>query len=315
MKIDVHAHYFPARYNQIAARRSARDGQDMGAGDGPGQVETRLADMDAAGVQMQILSTAARGPYFPAAGDAVEAARVANDTYAELVARHPKRFDVFASVPLPHLDATMRELERALDTLGMVGVTVTTSVLQKPLVEPEFEPFFAELDRRHAPLFIHPAGAGACSPHILNYGLEWAIGAPVEDTVVALQLLARQIPVRYPNLKIILAHLGGALPMLVARLEHLMPSYTGIKLGEPPLTTLRRMWYDTVAHNSIAALRCACETLGADRIVLGSDFPYMREDWYRGAVSHIQQSGLSQAAIDQILERNAMALLGLKERA
>lgn len=315
MKIDVHAHYFPARFNQIMARRSPRDAQDVGAGDAPGQVEARLADMDAAGVQMQILSTAARGPYFPASNDAVEGARVANDLYAELVARHPKRFDVFASVPLPHLDATMRELERALDTLGMVGVTATTSVLQKPLVDPEFEPFFAELDRRHAPLFIHPAGAGACSAHILDYGLEWAIGAPVEDTVIALQLVARQIPMRFPNIKIILAHLGGALPMLAARLEHLMPSYTQIKLGEPPLTTLRRMWYDTVAHNSIAALRCACETLGADRIVLGSDFPYMRADWYRGAVSHIQQSGLPQAAIDQILERNAMALLGLEDRA
>jgi predicted TIM-barrel fold metal-dependent hydrolase len=309
MRIDVHAHYFPHRWGEVVGRRSPREANDNGAGDAPAHIEARFKDMDAAGVQMQILSTASRGPYFTELDQAVSGAHLVNDLYAEFVSRHPGRFDIFASLPLPHIDAALKEMERAMEELGAVGITVPTSILGKPIVEPEFEPFWQELDRRKAPLFIHPAGMGACSPHIQNYSLDWAIGAPIEDTVVVMQLIARQIPVRYPNVKIIVAHLGGALPMLISRLDHLVPGY-GMKLAEPCGVTARRMWYDTVAHNSIPALRCACETLGADRIVLGSDYPYMKQEWYRRGVTHIEEAGLPPADVARILEGNATALLG-----
>lgn len=316
MRIDVHAHYYPHAYLDALTRCgfAAVDVlRGLESGDAPRDLDERLGIMDAAGVGMQVLSAGAHGPYFGKMAEAIDAARIANDTYAGLAGRYPRRFDVFASTPLPHIDAALREVERALDQLHLAGVNVATSVQGKPIVDPSFEPLFQELDRRKAVLFIHPAGAGACSPHIQDYGLTWAIGAPIEDTVVALQLIVRQFPLRYPNIKIIIAHLGGAMPMLLARLDHMQP-LLGSGLAEAPSITARRLWYDTVGHNSIAALRCACDTLGVDRLVLGSDYPYLREDHYRACVTHIQESGLSTAEASRILEGNAATLLNLARR-
>jgi 6-methylsalicylate decarboxylase len=313
MRIDVHAHYYPHRYVD-ALTRCEFPGVDvlrrLQSGDAQGDLDERLGIMDSAGVGMQVLSAGAHGPYFGKATDAIDAAKIANDTYAELARRYPKRFAVFAATPLPHVDAALREMECALDQLGSIGVNVATSIQGKPIVDPAFEPFFQELDRRKAVLFIHPAGAGACSPHIQDYGLTWAIGAPIEDTVVAMQLIVRQAPLRYPNIKMIIAHLGGAIPMLLDRLDHLQPLF-GSKLPEAPSITARRLWYDTVGHNSIPALRCACDTLGVERLVLGSDYPYLRGDHYRECVTHIQEAGMPADDANRILEGNASALLGI----
>jgi predicted TIM-barrel fold metal-dependent hydrolase len=313
MRIDVHAHYYPHRYLDALARCEA-PGLDMlrglQSGDTQRDLDERLGVMDAAGVGMQILSAGAQGPYFGKTADAIDAARLANDTYAELVQRYTRRFSLFAATPLPHIDAALREMERALDQLEATGVNVPTSVQGKPIVESVFEPFFEELDGRQTILFIHPAGAGACSPHIQDYGFTWAIGAPIEDTVVALQLIVKQIPLRYPRIKIIIPHLGGALPMLLGRLDHMKPLFAA-GLAEVPSITARRFWYDTVAHNSVAALRCACETLGIDRLILGSDYPYQRGDYYRGCVTYIQKAGMTAEHANQILEGNATALLGI----
>ncbi len=313
MRIDVHAHYYPNRYLDALARCEF-PGVDvlrrLQGGDAQRDLDERLGIMDTAGVRMQVLSAGAHGPYFGKMADAVDAAKIANDTYAELARRFPQRFEVFAATPLPHVDAALREMERALDQLGSIGVNVATSVQGKPIVDPAFEPFFHELDRRKAVLFIHPAGVGACSPHIQDYGLTWAIGAPIEDTVVALQLIVKEVPLRYPNIKMIIAHLGGAMPMLLARLDHIQPLF-GSKLSEAASVTARRFWYDTVGHNSIPALRCACETLGVDRLVLGSDYPYQRGDHYKECVTHIKEAGSSADDANRILEGNATALLGL----
>lgn len=313
MRIDIHAHYYPHAYLDALTRcgfAGVEVLRGLESGDAPRGLDERLATMDAAGVAMQVLSAGAHGPYFGKAADAIDAARVANDTYANLARRYPRRFDVFASTPLPHIDAALHEVERTLDQLHLAGVNVATSVQGKPIVDPSFEPLFEELDRRRAVLFIHPAGAGACSPHIREYGLTWAIGAPIEDTVVALQLVVRQFPLRYPNIRIIIAHLGGAMPMLLSRLDNLQP-VLGARLAEAPSITARRLWYDTVGHNSIPALRCACDTLGVDRLVLGSDYPYLRGDHYRKCVTHIKESGLSVAEVNGILEDNAAKLLNL----
>jgi 6-methylsalicylate decarboxylase len=313
MRIDVHAHYYPSRYLD-ALTRCEFAGVDilrrLQSGDAKRDVDERLQAMDAAGVGVQVLSAGAHGPYFGKMADAVETAKIANDTYAELARRSPQRFEVFAATALPHIDPALREMERALDQLGSIGVNVATSVQGKPIVDPAFEPFFEELDRRKAVLFIHPAGVGACSPHIQDYGLAWVIGAPIEDTVVALQLIVKQIPLRYPNIRMIIAHLGGAMPMLLERLDNIQPLF-GPKLAEAPSVTARRLWYDTVGHNSIPALRCACDTLGVDRLVLGSDYPYLRGDHYRACVTHIQEAGMPAEDANRILEGNAMALLGL----
>ena len=316
MRIDIHAHCFPEAYLDLLQHfgSEATDiARHRGAGGGSDEMEARLELMDSANVQMQVLSVSPQLPYLEEEAHAVEAARTVNDLYADLVQRYPTRFAAFAATPLPHIDAALVEMERALDQLHMAGVTMATSILGRSPVDPEFEPMYAELDRRGAVLYIHPAGVSACSPLIANYGLTWPIGAPIEDTISATQLIFRGIPERYPRIKIINSHLGGALPMLLQRLDN-QYRWAAPGITEPPSAQARRMWYDTVGHFHIPALRCACESFGADRLVLGTDFPYLAGEGYRRSVSYIEDAGLSTSDAQRILGTNAASLLRLERK-
>jgi predicted TIM-barrel fold metal-dependent hydrolase len=184
MRIDVHAHYWTEDYIDLLVDLGKADAgavRGIGAGGG-GELEARLRLMDRAGVQMQVLSACPQVPYGEDAEKAAGAARFVNDQYAELVQRQPDRFRGFAALPMPHLDESIGEMRRALDELRMAGVAMNTTVLGRALVEPDYEPVFAELNGRGAVLYLHPAGNSACSPLIGNYHLTWMVGAPVEDT-------------------------------------------------------------------------------------------------------------------------------------
>ncbi len=151
--------------------------------------------MDLSKVDMQILSVSGQLPYFAKENDAVDAARLGNDIYARIVREYPKRFAAFACTPLPHVQASIEETRRALDELGMVGVTAGTVVLGKSIADPAFDGFFAELNRRKAVLFIHPTGGSLGSQLIESTNLVWPVGAPLEDTVCLLQFMQANFPV------------------------------------------------------------------------------------------------------------------------
>lgn len=313
MRIDVHAHLWSGNYLDLLTRagKAGTEVARVPAGDVSDVAMTaRLKLMDSAGIDRQVLSVPPQSPHLDDEHAAVMAARFANDLYAQMVQRWPERFSAFAALPLPHVDAALAELTRALDELGMVGAAITTDILGRTAADPLFEPLFAELDRRHGVLFIHPAGCGIGSPMINDFGLTWLIGAPIEDTVNIVHLIRAGLPIRYPNVKIVNAHLGGALPVLVQRLDNKyrrdLPELT-----ELPSITARRMWYDTVSHGHVPALRAAAESLGVDRLVLGTDFPYADGDHYRTAVTYVQNSGLGAADSAKIVEHTPRTLLGL----
>jgi predicted TIM-barrel fold metal-dependent hydrolase len=214
------------------------------------------------------------------------------------------------SLPLPHIDASLRELERGYDELGLVGVNIHCTVFDKSPVEAEYEPLYAELDRRGAVVFFHPTQNGICSPLINDYKLTTAAGASMEDTVIALHLIAKSIPVRYPNVKFVIPHFGGLLPMQLERLDNQMAQQYE-NLPEKPSATARRMYYDTVGHGSQAALMCSHMAFGAEHLVTGSDWPVLLPfESYGETFSYIEQAELSQEDREQILHRSAAALYG-----
>jgi aminocarboxymuconate-semialdehyde decarboxylase len=312
MSIDVHAHFWTDAYldkvaalghNDTAAQRG------IGAGDGA-DLDARLALMDRAGVDTQVLSASPQLPHGLDEAAAIAAARYVNDQYADLIARHPGRFAAFASLPLPHLDASVAELGRALDELGMAGVAMTTTILDQALVDSPAAQLFAELDRRGTVLYLHPAGNAACTPLIANYHSTWSIGAPIEDTISALHLITHGIPSRYPRMKVLNSHLGGALPMLLQRMDNQL-AWEAPETPEKPSLAARRMWYDTVGHGHPPALRCAADSLGTNRLVLGTDFPYQNGAAYEHAVRYVTTSGLAHSDADRVLSANAETLLGL----
>ncbi|MDG5483158.1 amidohydrolase family protein [Mycolicibacterium gadium] len=311
MRIDVHAHYWTDGYlDRLAALGKTDTATQRGIGAGAGaELDARLRLMDRAGIDIQVLSAAPQLPYGLDTERAVAAANYVNDEYAAVVTAHPDRFRAFAAIPMPDVDAAIAEITRATDELGMVGVTMNTSVLDRAITDPDFEPIFAELDTRGAVLYLHPAGNGVCSPLVTEHHITWMAGAPFEDTIAALQLITSGHLQRYPGVKIICSHLGGALPMLTGRADdHL--AWEAPDTPEPPSQAVHRLWFDTVSHCHEPALRCAIDTFGADRILLGTDFPYEDGDTFVRAVEYVMDVA-DPGEAHAILDANAMALFHL----
>jgi 6-methylsalicylate decarboxylase len=312
MRIDVHAHYWTEGYLDLLVDLGKADAvavRGLGAGGGA-ELEARLRLMDRAEVEMQVLSACPQLPYGEDGKKAAKAARFVNDQYAGLVEGHRDRFRAFAALPMPHLEESLGEMARALDELRMTGVAMNTTVLGRALVEPDYEPIFAELNSRSAVLYLHPADNSACSPLIGNYHLTWMVGAPVEDTISIMHLITHGIPARYPDIKIINSHLGGALPMLLQRADD-QYRWEAPETPEPPSVAARRMWYDTVGHGHVPALRCAIDSFGAGRLLFGTDFPYENGDTFVRAVSYVNDPQIDTSAARAILDQNASALLGV----
>jgi aminocarboxymuconate-semialdehyde decarboxylase len=272
-------------------------------------VAQRLALMDEAGVARQVLSTI-YAPYFEDEGHAAAAARHVNDIHAGIVRKHPSRFSSFVALPLPHIDASLAELKRGMDELGMLGVNIQCFCLDRSVADDHFNPIYEELNRREAVVFFHPCVNGICSTFITEWGLNGTVGPVSEDTVVATHLIIKQIPRRYPKIKFIVPHFGGVLPMLLNRLDNQL-GLTIPGLPEKPSITARRFWYDSVGHGSKAACACAVEAFGDRKILPGSDYPVLLPfESYHQTFDYIRHLGLPEETVERILYSNARDLFG-----
>jgi predicted TIM-barrel fold metal-dependent hydrolase len=244
------------------------------------------------------------------AQQATHAARLGNELYSQYCKAHPKRFSFWASLPLPHVLAAIEEARYALEELGAVGVTIQCFCLNETIARPEFEPLYAELDRRSAVVFLHPCQNALCSSLLDDFGLTVCAGASMEDAVVAMHLIVKEIPKRYPNIRFIVPHFGGILPMLLERLDGQLPHK---HLSEKPSATARRFFYDTVGWGSRAAMLAAATAFGASQLLPGSDWPVLLSwESYKRTFDHIRESGLSDSDINAILNVNAQQLLASK---
>ncbi|HZT07908.1 MAG TPA: amidohydrolase family protein [Chloroflexota bacterium] len=296
MRIDVHAHYYTPEFmaRMRALGCSWRPNREIV--DTAGLTDLRAEHLAAGGVDLQVLSVGAQQPYLQRVEDAVEGARYANDFYRQAVERGGGRYGAFGCVPLPHVSAAIAEARRCLDTLGFLGINLGCSTAGRALDDPDFHPFWAELDSRRAVVFLHPLGVGG--PLQKDFGLAWSVGAMFEDTIAALRLARSGHLDRFPHVKIIVPHLGGTLPFVWDRVTRSDPRAAA---------GLRRLYYDTV-NGTPSALRCACETLGADRLMLGTDYSYHTP---QECVSDVEVAGLAPNEVTGILDRNAQALLGV----
>lgn len=309
MRVDVHAHLFPAAYLdalEAAGARGLAFIRGLGAGDEPAEVDRRLEAMDAAGIDLQILSPSSLLPALDSPERSAAAATLLNDRIGAVIRRHPGRFGAFAVVPLPHLEVALAALDDALARPDTAGIAVATSIGGVSIADVRFEPLFAELDRRASTLFIHPAGDAAGSARIEDLGLSWTLGAFVEDTVSVTHLISRGIPARYPNLRLVSAHLGGGLSMLLRRIDDQLPRISS-GVVEPASAAVGRMWFDTVSGGHPPALAAARLALGAERLVLGTDYPFVSGDGLRRAIGAVA-AGFEAAEAEAIFGRGASFL-------
>jgi predicted TIM-barrel fold metal-dependent hydrolase len=315
MRVDVHAHLFPALYLELLddlrgdGGAGTREVRALGGGDSERELRLRLAAMDAVGVDVQVLSTCPQGPYTGDPTAAVEAARSANLALAHVTAQHPERFRALATLPLPHILASVDELNRAMEQDGMPGAAVATSILGRPLSHPDFDPLFAALNRRKAVLFVHPGGDSAGSPLMQASQLGWVIGHAAEVSTAILQLFQAGITVKYPDIRIIAPYMGGYLPFLIQRLDRHRDWY--LPKDAPSAGQLMRgIAYDT-ANPLPAALRLTAEVVGSERLLLGTDYPFEQGPSLRDHIEYVLAAGLPDDQAKSIVDTNAADYMGI----
>jgi predicted TIM-barrel fold metal-dependent hydrolase len=312
MRLDVHAHYFSKEYVALLERlgidpQRLEPGHRLLHATREADFAERFAAMDRAHVDKQILSVSGVTPYSLEEKHAVEGSHFINDLYTGIAREMPARFAAFATLPMPHIKAALAEIARSLDELDMWGVGMTTSILGTSLADPSFDPIYAELDKRSAVLFIHPAGLACGSEELVTTGLTWPLGAPFEDSMAILELLQAGFTQRFPRIRTIVPHLGGTLPFLIQRLDHMAQRFMPGK--GVPREELGKFWYDTV-NGYPPSLQLAIETFGLERIVFGTDWPFWKGEAHQLAADFISQSGLTPAQIAAIDSGNARALFG-----
>ena len=266
-------------------------------------LDRRLADMDATGVDVHVLSASPQTYLYnldPALSATVAA--IQNDQMAKHVAAHPDRFMAIATLPLAQPAAAADELKRVMTKHGFKGAMFASNVKGMNLDDPSFEPLWATAAELGAFMFVHPNNiAGA--DRLKSYYLANLIGNPLDTTIAAASLYFGGVMDRHPKLKVMLAHGGGFTPYQAARWEH------GWKVrGEPkknikeqPKNIAKRFIYDTILH-SAQTLEAMIGLVGVDNVMLGSDYPY--DMAMMDCVSHVRGLNISDADKTAILQGN-----------
>lgn len=308
-RIDVHHHILPALYTAALAKLGI--GSGGGVAFPPWDPETALAVMDRNGIATAVTSISAPGIHFGDDAAARDLARRCNELSARLVADHPTRFGAFAVLPLPDVKGALVELEHALDALRLDGVVLLGSQSDgRYLGDPLFEDLMAELDRRSAVAFVHPAvpkSSEALPLDIPGAAIEFTF----DTTRAALNLVWNGVVERRPNIRFILSHAGGTIPYLAHRIS-LFASLPAVRARLPrgPLDSLKRFFYDTALSASPHALRSLQELVPAEQVLFGSDYPFAPEPITRASVDALAAySGFDAAARAKLERANALALL------
>jgi 6-methylsalicylate decarboxylase len=300
-RVDVHHHYLPPAH--LAAMG---DGRVNGA---PPKwtVELTFADMEKAGVAKAVLSLVPPGVWF---GDLVAArklARECNDFGAQLVRDYPGRFGLFATLPLPDTEGSLREIEYALDVLKADGIGLFTSYGDKYLGDPAFVPVFEELNRRKAVVYTHPIIPLCCTgliKGVSNGTIEFA--TDTTRTIASLIFGAGGTAFRCPDIKFIWSHSGGTLPFLIGRFIREQVVKKDPRMPDGPVPIVRRYFYEIAQGNEPGQFAALLKLVPTSQLMFGSDFPFREAI---EAARGLEAYGFSAADRASINHQTALRLL------
>ena len=273
-------------------------------------MDVRLADMDAAGIDLQVIMPPPPQCNYAVPLDiGVQAARIINKGMADFVARRPSRFTALGTVPMQDGRAAADELERGMREHGLKGVQVLTQVNGNELSDPEYAPFWERAEKLGAVVLLHPNGFTEARRMTRLY-FNNVIGNPLDTTLALHYLIFDGVLERHPALKLIAVHGGGYLAGYSGRIDHAWGARTDVRNGLPhePTTYLKRVFFDSVVFTP-HQLRHLIEVFGASQILMGTDYPYdMAES---DPVGHLASAGLGEAEMAAIAGGNAKALFGV----
>jgi aminocarboxymuconate-semialdehyde decarboxylase len=268
-----------------------------------------MEHMDRAGIDVSIVSLTCPNVYWGGEAVSLAAARESNDSMAEAERAYPGRIKWFTSLPWQYPERAVAELRRTAD-LGAAGVMVLANVAGRSLTEDAFAPIWAEIERRRLPVLVHPGEPpGADLMDMGRYDLSWSVGFIFDTTLAVTRMIFDGFLDRYPDLDLIVAHGGAALPYLIGRFEKgnevELPQRR--RMSRTPTDYLRRLYYDCITSD-LGSLRYLVSVVGPDRVLFGTDWPHQVHD-VAGSLAHT--AALPPAEREAIRGANAIRLFGL----
>lgn len=324
MKLDLHTHYYPEIYFQIIRETRSefsfdkdptgrtiikhRGARFFGITAPMSDPVRRLEDMDRVGIDIEVLSLSTPNLFFADERRQPEVARIINDSYADLIAKHPARFKGFASIPMDAPDHALEELHRAIETLKFNGVILLSNIRGKPLTSPQYRPFFEEANRMKLCIFLHPMLPANTEP-FAEYVLGPLVGFPFDTTLAVARMCFSGMFREFPEIRWIIAHLGGAVPYLMERLDNGYRDFAECRanIDRLPSEYLKRLYYDTVSFSPYS-LGMARDLVGVDHMVMGSDYPHLLGSIER-SVSSIEALDIPEREKQRIFSGTALEIL------
>ena len=334
LKIDVHAHYLPRDWPDLAAKygdarfpviHHGDDGRSRIYKDGKffreiwaktWDPQIRIDEYADFGVQVQVLSTVpVMFSYWAKANHALELHQALNDHMAEACRNYPRNYAGIGTVPLQSPTLAIRELERCMDQLGLQGVQIGSHLHLADgghwnLDAPELFPFFEAAAELGAAVLVHPWDMMG-SDSMPKYWLPWLVGMPAEQARAACSLVFGGVLERLPKLKVCMAHGGGSFPYTIGRIEHgfnMRPDLVATDNFRNPRDYLQRLYFDSWVADD-AALRYLLETCGSERVMLGTDYPFPLGEQVPG--EGIERLQLDEAQRARLYHGTALEWLGL----
>jgi aminocarboxymuconate-semialdehyde decarboxylase len=270
----------------------------------------RIKNMDKAGVDIAIISLTCPNVFWGDREVSLRAARMVNDSMAEQQHANPNRIRWFASLPWQYTTEARAELSRCVE-IGAVGVMVLGSIDGKDLIDPQFTPVWCDIDRLALPVLVHPtAPQGLREMHMETFNLIPPVGFMFDTTLAFAHMIFSGFIDKFPNLKLIAAHAGAALPYLAGRLDichEKIPACSAV-IKEKPSSYLKRIYYDTVVYEQAALQLCIKVAGSTDNVLYGSDYPHNIGDM-TGCLARVNALPSGQAK--QIAGKNAERIFKL----
>jgi len=320
MRIDCQSHVFPKEYAEVLARNPRppmaipeEDGYIITYGEVQKfrlrhevyDIDRKIRDMNEAGIDMSILSVNMPGPERLASELRIEGAEACNNFIAGVIQKHPGRFAGLACLPWQDVSASIAEIDRAVDDLGLCGIILYSHIGGEPVDAPSYEPIYQHAEKREMPIVLHPT-VPTWAEVIKDYSMIPMAGLMVDHSFAVLRLILSGILERCPNLQVVQPHAGGILPYLWGRVRNQTEVMgRGMEnITQSPNEYYKRVYLDMVSPSALA-LKFAYDFAGSDRLLFGSDHPWVN---IKSFVELIEEMGIPQEAKAKIFGLNAQKL-------
>lgn len=315
--IDVHAHIIPPEYREFLQRHGAELEETFPLP--VWEAEKHLAFMDSANIQCTVLTLPAPQPYYGNTQESATFIRKINEIAAQVKAAYPGRFLFCAALPLPDVNAAIREAIYAIDTLGADGIKLATNSRGQYLGDEELDPLMEMLNERQAVIIIHPHRPTPYPENIIRTTPLAMYEYPAETTRAVTNMVARNILVRYPHLKVIIPHCGSFLPLALPRMQSILPAMVQQGYMQPIdwKGNLSRLYYDLAGNPTAEVIHALLTITTPNHILYGSDYPYLPDKVLQGNLEKLKATLAKDASLapftDKFLWENASRLFNKQE--